>query len=258
VKTQLQLYEKAGKFKGPIDVVKVTVQERGVSGLYRGLLALVYTSVPKSAVRFGAFEVFKSTLEDDKGKLNKARTLLAGLGAGVTEAVLVVCPAETLKVKFIHDQNSATPKYRGFFHGAATIVKQEGFGGIYKGLVPTVLKQGSNQAIRFFVFGEINKVLLRDDPSRSLTVPESLLSGALAGGASVLGNTPIDVVKTKMQGLEAHKYTGSLDCAAKIYQSDGLRGFYKGVTPRLSRVCLDVAIVMTLYERIARMLDNLF
>ena len=48
VKTQLQLYEKAGKFAGPIDVVKTTVKERGVTGLYRGLMSLLYTSVPKS------------------------------------------------------------------------------------------------------------------------------------------------------------------------------------------------------------------
>jgi solute carrier family 25 citrate transporter 1 len=234
------------------------VAERGFFGLYRGLSSLLYTSVPKSAVRFGAYEFFKSLLENDKGKLDKTQTVLAGLGAGVTEAIFVVCPAETIKVKFIHDQNSAQPKYRGFFHGTREIVKAEGFGGIYKGLVPTILKQGSNQAIRFFTFGEINKFLLRDNPERDLTVVESMVSGGLAGAASVFGNTPIDVIKTKMQGLEAHKYTGTLDCAKKILQTEGLRGFYKGVTPRLSRVCLDVAIVMTLYEQISTVLDKVF
>ena len=146
VKTQLQLYGKTERFNGPIDVIRKTVAERGVAGLYRGLLSLVYTSVPKSAVRFGAFEFFKSRMQDEQGQMDKSATLLCGLGAGVTEAVLVVCPAETLKVKFIHDQNSATPKYKGFFHGTRTIVAQEGLGGVYKGLTATVAKQGSNQA----------------------------------------------------------------------------------------------------------------
>lgn len=31
--------------------------------------------------------------------------------------------------------------------------------------------------------------------------------------------------------------------------------FYKGTTPRLGRVCLDVAIVFTLYEKIMLLLD---
>ena len=56
VKTQLQLDEKVGKYKGIVDCTKQTVRERGIRGLYRGLSVLVYGSIPKSAVRFGSFE----------------------------------------------------------------------------------------------------------------------------------------------------------------------------------------------------------
>ena len=56
VKTQLQLDEKLGKYKGIADCAKQTVKERGIRGLYRGLSVLVYGSIPKSAVRFGSFE----------------------------------------------------------------------------------------------------------------------------------------------------------------------------------------------------------
>ena len=72
------------------------------------------------------FEFLKNRLADENGNLSKPRTLLAGLGAGVSEAILVVCPMETVKVKFIHDQTQPNPQYRGFFHGVRTIVKQEG------------------------------------------------------------------------------------------------------------------------------------
>ena len=134
VKTQLQLDERSAKprFKGPMDVVGVTLKERGFTGLYRGLPPLLWGSVPKSAVRFGAYEFFKGRLVDDKGRLSQGATLLAGLGAGVSEAILAVCPMETIKVKFIHDQNMPKPKYRGFFHGVGAIAKQEGIGGLYK------------------------------------------------------------------------------------------------------------------------------
>ena len=33
---------------------------------------------------------------------------------------------ETVKVKFINDQASANPKFRGFFHGVRTIIRTEG------------------------------------------------------------------------------------------------------------------------------------
>lgn len=75
--------------------------------------------------------------------------------------------------------------------------------------------------------------------------------GAVAGAASVFGNTPLDVIKTRMQvggiihfllshnktlnsganvrvcvcaitqGLEAHKYKSTLDCAVKIMKHEG-------------------------------------
>ena len=65
-------------------------------------------------------------MADSHGKLSHSATLTCGLGAGVAEAVFVVCPMETIKVKFIHDQTQPNPKYRGFFSGVYTIIKTEG------------------------------------------------------------------------------------------------------------------------------------
>lgn len=81
------------------------------------------------------------------------------------------------------------------------------------------------------------------------------LSGGLAGAASVYANTPVDVVKTNMQGLEAKKYKGAMDCFLTIFKNEGIRGLYKGTVPRLSRVVLDVALTFTLFEYIKAGLD---
>ena len=82
-------------------------------------------------------------------------------------------------------------------------VKLVGIGGIYKGLVPTILKQSSNQAIRFFVMESMKEQYrhYRGDKQANLPVPKLItgLFGAIAGACSVFGNTPIDVVKTRMQ-----------------------------------------------------------
>jgi solute carrier family 25 citrate transporter 1 len=95
-------------------------------GLYRGLSVLIYGSIPKSAVRFGSFESVKKQLVDADGKLNAQTRLLAGLCAGVCEAIFAVTPMETVKVKFINDQRSGNPKFKGFFHGVSYIVKENG------------------------------------------------------------------------------------------------------------------------------------
>jgi len=252
VKTQLQLDEKKGatkRYNGIVDCVQKTVRERGVLGLYRGLSVLVYGSIPKSAVRFGSFEEFKKRNVSADGTLTTGNKFLCGLGAGVCEAIFAVTPMETVKVKFIHDQNSANPKFRGFFHGVREIVRQQGIRGTYQGLTATMMKQGSNQAIRFYVVESL-KELYRGDAGVDKPVPKLLtgLFGAVAGAASVFGNTPLDVVKTRMQGLEAHKYKNTLDCALQILRHEGPRAFYKGTVPRLSRVCLDVGITFMIYD----------
>lgn len=76
--------------------------------------------------RFGAFETLKGAMMDANGQLSVSGKLLSGLGAGVCEAIVAVTPMETIKVKFVHDQRSANPQFKGFFHGVRTIIKNEG------------------------------------------------------------------------------------------------------------------------------------
>ncbi|KAL1130219.1 hypothetical protein AAG570_013157 [Ranatra chinensis] len=242
VKTQLQLDEKSSKsgvkqYKGIVDCVQKTVKSHGVFGLYRGLSVLLYGSIPKSAVRFGAFETFKSYAVDERGNLSLQNRALCGLGAGIFEAIFAVTPMETIKVKFINDRRSLNPKYKGFLHGVNYIIREQGVRGVYQGVVPTIMKQGSNQAIRFFITGAF---------------------GAVAGAASVFGNTPIDVVKTRMQGLDAAKYKGTVDCFVQIWKNEGFLAFYKGTLPRLSRVCLDVAITFMIYDSFMEMFNKVW
>lgn len=257
VKTQVQLDERAAKpmYKGPVDCAVKTVKSHGFFGLYRGLSSLLYGSIPKASVRFATFEYLKNHLADDQGKLSHVQTLLCGLGAGVAEAVVIVCPMETVKVKFIHDQTQPNPRFKGFFSGVATIVKSEGLGGVYKGLSATVVKQGTNQMIRFFVYNNLKSYLQGGDPSKDIGTIKTFIIGGIAGAASVFGNTPVDVVKTRMQGLEAHKYKNTLDCVMRIIKYEGLKAFYKGTVPRLGRVCFDVAFVFTFYENVMKLLD---
>eukprot|EP01114_Cavostelium_apophysatum_P011189 TRINITY_DN2538_c0_g1_i1.p1 TRINITY_DN2538_c0_g1~~TRINITY_DN2538_c0_g1_i1.p1 ORF type:complete len:306 (-),score=51.65 TRINITY_DN2538_c0_g1_i1:67-984(-) len=259
VKTQLQLQGKnqPQKFKGPIDCAVVTVKEHGPLGLYRGLSSLVVGSAPKVAVRFTAFEKAKQSLKDENGKLSAGSNMLAGLFAGASEAVLAVTPMETIKTKLIHDMNNPPEKrkYHGLVHGVRTIVAQEGLSGIYKGLVPTVLKQSTNQATRFLVYEELKKYL-ESNSKVPLSVGWSLLCGATAGGVSVLVNNPLDVIKTKMQGLDSHLYKSSWDCAKKILQQQGVMFFYRGVSPRLIRVCGDSAITFTIYSKVVDLINS--
>lgn len=260
VKTQIQLYEKS--FSGNMDCVRKTMKNNGVFGLYRGLPSLLFFAIPKNASRFAAYESAKNMASPDGKPLTKMQSIMCGLAAGATEAILVVTPQETMKVKLIHDQVGRPPAermYKGFFHGVRTIAATEGLRGTYQGLLPTIVKQSTNQAMRFLVYNSMRPwVASENEDPNDLPWYKTMLCGGVAGAVSVFGNTPIDVVKTRMQGLEASKYKSSFDCAQQILKREGFRGFYKGTTARLGRVVADVALVFTIYEKVVRMLDGVW
>lgn len=160
--------------------------------------------------------------------------LFAGLGAGVTEAIFAVTPTETIKTKLIHDRNTSSPKYNGLVHGVRTIVKVEGWRGLYQGVVPTVLRQGANSAIRFTVYGQMQafwkRQLQPQQQATSVSAAKSFLSGAVAGTASTYLTMPIDVVKTRLQGHDSKAYRGAWHCLTRIVKDEGVKMLWKGAS----------------------------
>ncbi len=269
------------------DVLRSTYQTSGLFGFYRGLPSMVYFAAPKAAIRFSGFEACSGLLTGPDGsdvyKLGKLKGFIAGLGAGTLEAIFVTTPQETIKVRLIDDAfRPEGPRYNSFFHGVKSIVAEQGLAGVYKGLFPTIVKVSTAQATRFGVFNFISPEMVRYQfimSSSCPTVPvfnasltvlifcivtrcqrdtpiKAAASGAFAGGVSVLLFQGIDVVKSRMQGLEASKYRSTMHCVQEIIKNEGPMAFYKGVGPRLTRVCCEVGITMSLYGEIVKVLDK--
>lgn len=57
------------------------------------------------------FEFLSNQMRDEKGRLDSTRGLVCGLGAGVAEAVVVVCPMETIKVGGRQPPASPPPRH---------------------------------------------------------------------------------------------------------------------------------------------------
>jgi solute carrier family 25 citrate transporter 1 len=271
VKTRLQL-QAGGKlqsgeiaFKGPIDCLVKTIRTHGVGAIYTGVSALAIGNAAKAGVRFLTYDQIANALRDKDGKLSGLRSMLAGLGAGMTEAALVVTPSETIKTKLIHDRNSASPKYNGLVHGTKMIVAEEGLGGVYRGLGPVMARQGANSAVRFSCYSYF-KTTLQQWRGKGMEEPlpsaHTFAAGAMAGIVTVYTTMPLDVVKTRMQGLDARTlYKNSVDCLVQVVKQNGIFSLWKGTTPRLTRLIvsetrhfdckIDVLIVYYCSSRVA-------
>jgi len=123
-----------------------------------------------------------------------------------------------------------------------------GIRGIYRGVSGTVLKQGTNQAIRFFLMVTQKDLYAGSDSTVIVPMPLVGIFGVISGAVTVLKNTPMDVIKARMQGFKSHKHKNTMDCAAEILREEGPGALFKGSVIRMARVCIDVALTFMIYE----------
>lgn len=259
VKTQLQLQSKINpEYNGIIDCAKKTVQQHGFAGLYRGAGVRIIGAGFQQMCRWGAYTNLVNMLRDEKtGKLSPMMNVFAGLGAGICEAVIAVTPVETVKTRVTDDQRRNTGKYRGSADAIVKIMSSEGPMGLYRGAFPTILKQGTNQAVRMPLQVQIFSIISLGDQTKKQSPIYNGGAGFLAGCGSVLLTQPQDCVKSRMQGEAAKElYKGTVDCAMQMLRNEGPASFFSGVVPRMVQVGLTSGISFALFPVISKMLDQ--
>jgi solute carrier family 25 citrate transporter 1 len=107
--------------------------------------------IPKMAIRFTSYEWYKTMLASspyfstassilgEPSTITSKGTFLAGLAAGVTEAVAVVTPMEVVKIRLQAQYHSMSdpldvPKYRGAAHVVYLVFREEGIGALWRGV----------------------------------------------------------------------------------------------------------------------------
>ena len=248
-KTLLQL-QKVGsqrKYNGMIDCAKQQIKKNGFVGLYKGLSTALLFSVPKASIRFGSYSYYNNTINKYFQINNSFNSLFAGMLSGCTEAILIVTPAETIKTKLIENNYS-------FKEGIPKIIKKNGFVGLYNGLIPTIIKQSTNQGIRFMSYNIYKNNIINID--KEITTSQALIGGMFSGTISTLCNNPIDMIKTRLQGSENYKYNSTIDCINKVIKHEGIMSLYKGMLPRLLRVIPGQGIIFASYEKISNFLEK--
>ncbi|XP_054710512.1 mitochondrial basic amino acids transporter-like [Uloborus diversus] len=175
---------------------------------------------------------------------------------GGCAGVLVGHPFDTVKVR-LQTQDCNNKIYRGTFHCISTIIKQESYQGLYKGMSSPMAGLAAVNAIVFGVYGNI---------VRSSSSPNSLLNQFMAGSAAgfvqSFVTSPMELAKTRMQ-LQGQSdpnirlpywkkkrvlYKNPLDCLIKTFRNDGLFGFYRGLATTIMRDAPGFGVYFAGYE----------
>ena len=80
------------------------------------------------------------------------------------------------------------------------------------------------------------------------------IAGAISGIASIIMTQPVDVIKTRMQGLQAERYGHSLNCAIQLVREEGIQVFFHGMLARTLRSALGAGFAFTFFPIVKAML----
>jgi len=203
------------------------------------------TSTPgASAARPAALQTFRVPFVYEK--------FLYG-GLACMAAACVTNPIDVVKVRLQlqGELQSRTTSRSGLIQVIIRVVKHEGIDGLYKGLIASLMREGSYSTLRMGLYDPI-KDYLGGGSGHGLSFPlyKKILAGAIAGATGAAIANPTDLVKVRLQAEEKRgtRYRGTFHAFQSIYQKEGLAGLYRGVSPTTQRAMLLTASQLPSYD----------
>ncbi|KDP43023.1 hypothetical protein JCGZ_25209 [Jatropha curcas] len=235
IKTKLQTEGASQVYSSTFDAIVKTFQEKGISGFYSGVSAVIVGSTASSAVYFGTCEFGKSILS----KLERYPSVLIPPTAGAMGNI--VSSAIMVPKELITQRMQAGAKGRSW-QVLLKILEKDGILGLYAGYSATLLRNLPAGVLSYSSFEYLKAAVLSKTKKSHLEPIESVCCGALAGAISASITTPLDVVKTRLMTqvnkevvdkVAAAMYGGVSATVKQILKEEGWVGFTRGMGPRV-------------------------
>jgi solute carrier family 25 2-oxodicarboxylate transporter 21 len=154
VKIRLQDKAQSHKYNGMLDCVRKIIQQEGLLAMYQGLESTMWRHILWNSGYFGCIFQVKALLPASTDKKSQIGNDLVSGAIGGTVGTILNTPMDVAKSRI---QNSprikgSLPKYNWAWPALNTIMKEEGFGALYKGFLPKVLRLGPGGGILLVVF----------------------------------------------------------------------------------------------------------
>ncbi|XP_004635285.1 solute carrier family 25 member 47 [Octodon degus] len=277
------------KYTGLWHCIRDTYRRERVRGFYRGLSLPVCTVSLVSSVSFGTYRhclahICHFRYGSADAKPAKVDITLSGCASGLVR-VFLTSPTEVAKVRLQTQTQSQAqsrmqtrrpsasgltatlpmcpvppvspdhrPKYRGPLHCLATVAREEGLRGLYKGSSALLLREGHSFATYFLSYAILCEWLTPVGHSQP-DVAGVLVAGGCAGVLAWAVATPMDVIKSRLQadGQGLRRYRGLLHCVVSSVREEGPRVLFKGLGLNCCRAFPVNMVVFVAYEAVLRL-----
>ncbi|XP_068646548.1 uncharacterized protein [Aristolochia californica] len=223
------------------------VSERGLTGLYRGIGSNIASSAPISAVYTFTYETIKGSLLPFFPKEYHSLVHCTAGGCASIATSFIFTPSERVK-----QQMQVGAHYQNCWSALVGILEKGGLSSLYAGWGAVLCRNIPHSIIKFYTYESLKQFIMPSSQPNAYTNPvQTLVCGGLAGTTAALFTTPFDVVKTRLQTQipgSVRQYDGVFHVLQEIAKNEGVKGLYRGLTPRLVMYMTQGALFFASYE----------
>ncbi|PSS03703.1 mitochondrial thiamine pyrophosphate carrier 1 [Coniella lustricola] len=249
-------------YKGIVSTLKSILAAEGITGLWKGNVPAELMYISYSAIQFTTYRSTTQILQHFEQQHgfqlpNAAESFISGASAGAVSTA-VTYPLDLLRTRFAAQGND-DKVYTSLRRALVTIYRDEGGRGFFRGLNPA-LGQIVPFMGGFFAVYETLRV-----PFSGYDLPfggGEAMAGIMASIIAKTGVFPLDTVRKRIQvqGPTRSRYVhknipdygrlGTLGTMRAIWQMEGGRALYRGLTVSLLKAAPASAITVWTYERV--------
>ncbi|KAK9234539.1 mitochondrial carrier domain-containing protein [Lipomyces kononenkoae] len=252
----VQQYSQRQLFRGTWDgFVKITRNE-GITALWRGLSPTLVMTIPSNVIYFVGYDYLRQVIPIHSSTL---APLVAG-GFARMLSTTAVSPFELFRTRLqsvassSHQSMSSREAFVMTWDGVKVMVRERGIGTLWRGLALTLWRDVPFSAVYWTGYEKSRQVLDLYNDGRTLgeveTFAQAFAAGAVSGSFAAFVTTPFDVGKTRRQVLRNRDpaMDSMLMLLRKIATEEGVSGLFRGLGPRMMKVSVSCAIMISFYE----------
>jgi len=218
------------------------VRSEGYRGLWKGNVCTLVHRFPFTGVNFAVHEMLKQQMP-----LSWQRSVLGkffpGAMAGCV-AVIICYPLEVARTRLM-TESRLNGRYKTPWACISKLISE---GSLYRGMGVSLLVTAPCVSASFGAYDLIKEQmrLLGFEPGSAFV---TTVSGGLSGLVGSSLTFPLDTVRRRMQvGGMADVNRTMLQEARSLWQMEGARGFYRGISPEMMKVFPCVALTFWVFE----------
>ncbi|OXC58568.1 solute carrier family 25, member 34/35 [Cryptococcus neoformans MW-RSA852] len=262
MKTRLQLQGELQRndpsaprvYRNVLDVFRKTWQHEGIRGLQRGLVPAYGYQTLLNGSRLGLYEPCRRLFNRAIGKDPNEGVFITAITAGAVTGCIgasLGSPLFLIKARMQayspHIPVGAQHYYKNSFDALRTILKSDGFFGLWRGVSTAILRTAMGSSVQLPSYNLSKHYLVSSAGMAADSFWTFLAASSVSGVCVCIAMQPPDTALTRMYNQNTIKdpitgkvrgalYTNPFDCLWKTFKAEGIAGWYKGTTAHFLRI----------------------